>query len=153
MRVTAIPAWPQGLILPKGARSISTFRASPWKEQPRLTRKPRAAILASLNVNARRIGPGKCVNRPLGQGVNNGLFQAGHQSAHAQLAAVKIEQHIHHLLPRAMIGHLAAPIDMHHRDITGLQQMAVLARLPLGENPGMLDQPELIGCSGVTLTL
>lgn len=43
-----------------------------------------------------------------------------------------------------MIGHLAAAVYLHHRNIAGQQQVLGLAGLPLGEYRRMLHQPELV---------
>src|SRR6185437_13523556 len=45
--VTCRPAYPQGLMRSNGSRSMATLKARPWKLQPRRTRRPSAAILAS----------------------------------------------------------------------------------------------------------
>ncbi len=97
-----------------------------------------------LHVDPGGIGFGISLNPALGQGIDDGGLQAGHQLAYRQLAAAHVHQHVEHQLARAVIGHLTAAIALHHRDIAGGEQVFGLAGLPLGVDGVMLHHPELV---------
>ncbi|MNG96147.1 hypothetical protein D3C79_552040 [compost metagenome] len=105
-----------------------------------------------LHVDAGGIGLGIGLNTALRQGIDDGGFQAGHQFAHRELAAAHVHQHVEHQLAGTVIGHLAAAIALHHRDVTGGEQMLGLAGLALGVDGVVLHHPELVrGIAGAVV--
>ena len=56
-------------------------------------------------------------------------------SSRTQAQAAQVEHQVAHQLAGTVVGHLAATIDLHHRDIARCQQVLGLAGLPLGEYP------------------
>ncbi|MNN48705.1 hypothetical protein D3C81_1632010 [compost metagenome] len=54
-------------------------------------------------------------------------------------------------MPGAVVGHLAAAIGLHHRNIARYQQVLGLAGLALGENRGVLYQPDFVLAVRATL--
>ena len=84
------------------------------------------------------------IQAEVGEGVDNRIFYRRNQLAHADLAAFQIDHHVHHLLARPVVGHLAAAIALDHRDIAGHQQVLGFAGLALGEDRVMLHQPQLV---------
>ncbi len=67
----------------------------------------------------------------MGEGVDNRIFYRRDQLAYADLVAFQIDHHVHHLLARPVVGHLAAAIALNHRDIAGHQHMLGFASLAL----------------------
>ncbi|MNF01155.1 hypothetical protein D3C80_2001060 [compost metagenome] len=54
-------------------------------------------------------------------------------------------------MPGAVIGDLAAAINLHHRDVSRCEQMFGLASLTLSKYPGVLQQPDFVRCPFVAL--
>ncbi len=105
-----------------------------------------------LHVDPGGIGLGIGRNVALGQGVDDGGFQAGYQLAHRQLAAAHVHQYVEHQLAGTVIGHLAAAIALHHRNVAGGEQVFGLAGLPLGVDGVVLHHPELVrGVAGTAV--
>jgi hypothetical protein len=75
----------------------------------------------------------------LRQQLHNTLLDQVHQLAYSHTVSADIHQQVDHPLARAVIGDLPAPVYLDHRDIPRRQHMLGLARLPLGEDPGMLQ--------------
>ena len=98
----------------------------------------------ALHVDARGIGLGVGLDIAFGERVDDGGFEAGHQLPYRELAAAHIHQHVEHQLARAVIGHLAAAITLHHRDVARGEQVFGLAGLALGVDGVMLHHPELV---------
>ena len=67
------------------------------------------------------------------QGIDDRLLQQRHQLPHAQLTALEVQQDVHHLLSRTVIGDLAAAIALDHRNIAGHQHVFRFAGLTLAE--------------------
>ncbi len=65
------------------------------------------------------------------QGIDDRLLQQRHQLPHAQLTALEVQQDVHHLLSRTVIGDLAAAIALDHRNIAGHQHVFRFAGLTL----------------------
>ena len=108
-----------------------TLRANPWNEHPLRIRKPRDASFGfhtqiALHVDAWGIGLGVGLDIAFGERVDDGGFEAGHQLPYRELAAAHIHQHVEHQLARAVIGHLAAAITLHHRDVAGASRCSAL---------------------------
>ena len=70
------------------------------------------------HVNTGRIRTGTRFNVKVGEGINNGIFDSRDQLANANLAAFQIDHHVHHLLPRPVVGYLATAIALDHRNVT-----------------------------------
>ncbi|MNH17380.1 hypothetical protein D3C79_770490 [compost metagenome] len=105
-----------------------------------------------LHVDAGGIGLGIGFDVAPGQGLDDGGLQTGDQLPYRELAAAHIHQHIEHQLAGAVIGHLAAAIALHHRDVAGGEQVLGLACLTLGVDGIVLHHPELIrGIAGATV--
>ncbi|MNI20362.1 hypothetical protein D3C73_738430 [compost metagenome] len=73
------------------------------------------------------------------------MLHPADQIAHAKPELAHVQQQISHQLARAVVGHLTTTVDLHHRNITGKQQMLGLAGLALGEHRRVFDQPDLVG--------
>jgi hypothetical protein len=71
-----------------------------------------------------------------------------HQAAHLELAPAQVEQQVDHDLAGAVVGDLAAAVDLHHRDADVAQQVFRLARQALGEYRRMFAEPEFVGRVG-----
>ena len=84
------------------------------------------------------------VDVPFGQRVDHRLLDPADVVAHADLQALQVEQRVRHDLTGPVIGHLAAAVDVHHRDVARRQHVLVLAGLPEGEHRIVLDQPQLV---------
>jgi hypothetical protein len=84
-----------------------------------------------------------------GQQVDHRLFDAIDQAAHRKFAPAQVEQQVGDDLAGAVIGDLAAAIDLHHRDADVLEQMLRLARQALREYRRMFAEPEFVGSVGV----
>ena len=96
--------------------------------------QPQRAYFAIADVDARGVGAWVRLNTVFGKGIDDRLLQQRHQFTHAQLAALEVQQDVHYLLSRAVIGYLAAAIALDHRNITGHQQVFRFAGLTLGED-------------------
>ena len=56
--------------------------------------------------------------------IDDRALERGHEVAHAEPRAPQVDQRIDHELARAVIGHLPAAIDLHHRDIPAARARA-----------------------------
>ena len=74
-----------------GSLSILTFRARPWKEQPRRMRGLMNSFI-TVDVYARRITAGICVDAIIRKSVNDGIFDAVDQLSNAHTQATDVEQ-------------------------------------------------------------
>src|SRR5690606_21662098 len=77
---------------------------------------------------------------------NNAVLDGGYQLAHAELAPTQIDKQVADDLAGAVICHLAAAIDLNHRNIAGRDDMLGLAGLALRKHARMLQQPHFIEC-------
>ncbi len=84
---------------------------------------------------------------PFGQGVDHRLLDPVDVLAHADFQALQVQQRVQHDLPRAVVGHLPAAIDVDHGDITRHQHVLILAGLAEREHGIVLDQPQLVAAS------
>ncbi len=69
--------------------------------------------------------------------------------AHAEPGAAEVEQRIDHELARAVIGHLSAAIDLHHRDVAGREHVLGTRVHAEREDRRMLEEPDLVAASRV----
>ncbi len=58
---------------------------------------------------------------------------------------LQVQQRVQHDLAGAVVGHLAAAVDVQHRDVAGHQHVFGLAGLAEGEHRVVLDQPQFVG--------
>ncbi len=85
------------------------------------------------------------------QQVDHCLFHQPHQFAHVDLPAAHVEQQVGDDLAGAVIGDLAAAVDLDHWNIGTVQQVFRLAGKTLGVYGRMLHQPDFIACSAIPL--
>ena len=69
------------------------------------------------------------------------LFEQMHEVPHSEPGAPEIDECVCHELTGTVIGHLTAPIALHHRHIPGGQHVFPTPRLAEREDRGVLDQP------------
>ncbi|CAM5247458.1 hypothetical protein RLIN73S_05283 [Rhodanobacter lindaniclasticus] len=81
---------------------------------------------------------------PMRQRVDQRLLDPLHQLAHADAGAAQVDQRVADDLAGAVVGHLAAAIDRHHRNVAGRQHVLHLAGLAEGEHRVVLQQPQLV---------
>ena len=67
------------------------------------------------------------------------------QFPHLEGAAVEVEQEVDADLAGAVVGDLAAAVDLHQRDTDIPQQVLRLSGLAQGEYRGVFDDPQFIG--------
>ena len=67
--------------------------------------------------------------------------------ADAEAGALQVDERIHHQLPGAVIGHLAAAIDLHHGNVAGREQVRAARVHAEREHRRMLEKPDLVGVS------
>ena len=85
-------------------------------------------------------------NPVIGQRIDDRLLHQQHQFAHFERAPRQVDQQIGDELAGAVVGDLAAAVDVHQRDAGRvLQQVFGLARLAEGKYRRMLEQPDLVG--------
>src|SRR5690606_21445637 len=72
----------------------------------------RGDLGAAVHVDARRARAALRMDTPNGQGVDDRLFDAANVLAHADAQAPEVEQRIRDQLAGAVIGHLAAAVDL-----------------------------------------
>src|SRR5471032_1828145 len=106
--------------------------------------KPQRGDFRSVDIHARGVRPGHGGHTVAGQQFDQAMLDPCHQFANAETKAPYIQHQVGNQLAGAMIGHLAATIDLHYRNIARQQQMFGLARLALGENRCVLHQPGLV---------
>src|SRR5690606_26581623 len=87
---------------------------------------------------------------PFGQGVDHRLLDPAHVVAHADLQPAQVEQRVGHDLAGAVVGDLAAAVDVQHRDVARGEHVLGAAGLAEGEHRIVLDQPQLVGRGRVT---
>ncbi|MNP21365.1 hypothetical protein D3C76_1139790 [compost metagenome] len=98
-----------------------------------------------VDVDTRCIGLGRGGDTVTGQQLDQALLHPADQIAHAKPELAHVQQQISHQLAGAVVGHLTTTVDLHHRNITGKQQMLGLAGLALGEHRRVFHQPDLVG--------
>ena len=102
------------------------------------------ASLRASDVDARRRAPAGGRDAVARGEFDNGILERDHELAHADAAAAKVDQRIHHELARPVVGHLAAAVDADDRDVAGREQVFGLAIQSLREDRLVLEEPELV---------
>ena len=128
-----------------GSRSMAMLKARPWKRAAAAHADAERGDLGAVDVDAGRAVAARGVDVPVGQGVDHRLLDPAHVLAHADLQPPQVEQRIGHDLAGAVVGHLAAAVDVDHRDVARHQHVLGLAGLAEGEHRIVLDQPQLVG--------
>ncbi len=106
--------------------------------------QPQRGHLGPIHVNPRRVGSGVGGHAMGGQQFDHRTLQRRHQRPHSQPQPAHIEQTIHHHLPRTVVSHLTAAIDLDHWNSARRQQMLGLAGHALGKHRRMLDPPQFV---------
>jgi hypothetical protein len=81
------------------------------------------------------------------QRADHRIFQPVHIFLDEVAQALQIQQRIGHHLTGAVVGHLAAAVGGHHRNIAGVQHMVGLPARPWVKVAGVLADPELVRCA------
>lgn len=82
---------------------------------------------------------------------HDGVLERRDQLAHAQAAALQIDERINHELTRSVIGDLPAAIDLDHRNVARREDVLALGVESQGKHGRMLEQPDLVGGGGGAL--
>src|SRR5690606_29508311 len=106
--------------------------------------------LGAIDVDAGGAVLAGALDVPFGQGVDHRLLDPAHVVAHADLQAAQVEQRVGHDLAGAVVGDLAAAVDVQHRNVARGQHVLGAAGLAEGEHRFVLDQPQLVGRGRVT---
>src|SRR5690349_6752222 len=106
--------------------------------------QPDARDLAAADVHAGRILAALGLDAERGAIRDHGALEGGHEVTHAEAGAADVDEWIDDELAGAMVGHLPAAIDLHHRDVAGREHVARVAVQPLREHRRMLEQPDLV---------
>ena len=104
-----------------------------------------AGELDPIHVDARRIAAAGRFDAVPGAQVDDALFQAAHEIAHAQARAPQIDERVDHELAGSVVGHLAAAVDLDHRDVAGREQVFRLGVEPERKHALVLAEPDLVG--------
>ena len=80
----------------------------------------------------------------LGEKIDDGLFNGRDQFAHLDLQAMQIQQQVDHDLAGAVVGDLAATVDLDQRNADIAQDVLRFAGLAQGVDRGVLDNPEFV---------
>jgi hypothetical protein len=98
--------------------------------------QPEGGHLGAVDVHAGRAVLAAGVEAVVGDAVDEGLFEQVHHLAHLEAAAVEVEQQVAHHLAGAVVGDLAAAVDLDQRDVGDVEQVLGLAGLAQGTPAG-----------------
>jgi hypothetical protein len=77
--------------------------------------------------------------------VDYGLLECGDEVTDAEFGPFQIDEGIDHELAGAVIGNLAATVDLNDRDVSGRQQMLAAGIEAERKNRRMFRKPDLVG--------
>ena len=97
---------------------------------------------------ARRLWPRGGCDSVLCCQVDDRLFERRHQLPHADVRTTNVDQRIDHENARAVVGDLAATIDLHDLDVARREQVLARGIQPQGENRRVLTIADFI-CRGL----
>src|SRR5690606_20950321 len=100
--------------------------------------------LGVVDVDARRAVAPSPLDVPFAQGVDHRLFDPAHILAYAQLQPAQVQQRVGDDLAGAVVGHLPAPVDLHHGNVARCQHVLGFAGLAEGEHRIVLHQPQFV---------
>src|SRR5579859_1170946 len=109
------------------------------------------ADLARIHIHAGCIAPAAGLDAVARQGVDDAVLQRLHQFTHAELAAAQVDERIYHQLAGTVVGDLAAPVYVDHRDVAGGQYVLHLASKSQGEHRRVFQEPDLVRRIGAPL--
>ena len=104
--------------------------------------------LSAIHINARRRRLEHTFDVVEREKLDQSLLDMVDKVADAEFAALEIEEEVEHPLAGAVVGDLAAAVDLDDGDIAGGEDVFGFAGLTLGEDAGVLQEPELVGCVG-----
>ena len=93
------------------------------------------------HINARGAGYAVTRHAKVRQGFDHGLFNPVDIFLDVIARALQIDQRISHHLAWAVVGHLPAPVALHHGNVAGVEQMVSLAGQALGKDRRVLANP------------
>ena len=82
-----------------------------------------ARELGTIGVDARRFGPGRRSDSTFSNEIDDALLQGGYEVANADLFPPNVDQRVNHQDAGAVVGHLAATVDLHYRDVPRREQV------------------------------
>src|SRR5207248_329221 len=99
---------------------------------------------AARNVHARRVAPSFGEDAELSRELYHGALERRDVSADAEAHAREINQRVDDELSRSVIGHLAAAVDLHHRNLARGDEVRAARIEPEGEDRRVLEKPDLV---------
>lgn len=109
-----------------------------------------AGNLPASDVDARRVGARQRIDVAFSQQIDNALLERRHELAHADAGALEVDQRVDHEDAGAMVGDLAAAIDLYDRDIAGRKHVFLARVQAQGKYGRVLAEPGRIGRCCVT---
>ena len=103
-----------------------------------------ARQFGALPIHPRGTGPSGRHDAETGSSGDHRLFEGCDQIAHAKSCTAQVNERIDHELPGAVVGHLPAAIDLHHRDVTRREQVGGIRVHAQCEDRLVLEHPEFI---------
>ena len=106
------------------------------------------ARIGTADIHTRRTGLAYRLLIIRGQHIDHRRLDGTDQLAHLDVAAPQIDQQVDHHLTRTVIGHLAAAVGLHDRDVGLTQQVFTFAGQAQGVHRRVFDHPQFIGRIG-----
>src|SRR2546429_2638482 len=105
---------------------------------------PDARELAARHVHARRVAPSFGEDAELSRELYHGALERRDVIADAEAHAREINQRVDDELSRSVIGHLAATVDLHHRNLARGDEVRAARIEPEGEDRRVLEKTDLV---------
>src|SRR5688572_1029624 len=103
-----------------------------------------AGDLAAIDVDAGRVPAAFGRDAETGAIIDDGALQRRDEIAHTESGAADVDEWIDHELAGAVIGHLAATVDLDHGDIARGEYVAGVGIEAQREHRGMFEHPDLV---------
>ena len=107
-------------------------------------RRPSEAIFFFADIHAGTLRVGGGGDAVGGQGGDNAVFEGGNDAAYGGFAPFEIDHGVDDELAGAVVGNLAATVDLHDGDAVPHQQVFGLARQALGEDGIVFHNPQFV---------
>src|SRR5207244_12407473 len=109
-----------------------------------------ARQLSARDIHARSVAAGFGLDPEVRRKIDHAALEGGYQVADAESRPPQVDQWVHHELPRAVVGYLAAAVDVYDWNIAGHQHVGRARVHPEREHRRMLEKPDFIRRGGIT---
>src|SRR5437879_6399350 len=120
------------------------------EREPVIARAAAHADAYACQLSARDIHPGSVAARfgrdpEVRREIDHAALESGYQVAYAESRPPQVDQWVHHELPWAVVGYLAAAVDVHDWNIARRQHVSRARVHAKREHRRMLEKPDFIG--------